>query len=195
MSAVPHTPAEFFESYAPAHVARLGSAIADRTSPGAVAFEIPATGAWSLRLTNGRVTVTPGVAPDTLVRITLTPEAFAEVVVAGAERLPDTAPPDHQLVAIRALTLDADRARLLRDSAGSLLMKLTSPSGDRRLTLTLGGAEPKLDTPDAELTCALEDLWSIQSGAKNPFELLMEGKLSIGGNMQIAMALGAALGS
>ena len=195
MSDVPHSPAEFFEHYAPEHVARLGGALGDRSSPGAVVFELGSEGAWSLRLEQGRVAVARGVAEDAIVRITLSPEDFAVVVVGGAERLGDDAGLERQLVAVRALTLDAERARLLRESAGSLRLRLTSPEGDRNLTLTLGGAAPKLDAPDAELGCALEDLWAIQSGVKNPFELLMEGKLTISGNMQLAMALGAALGT
>jgi putative sterol carrier protein len=195
MSEVPHSPAQFFEVYAPEHVARLGGALGDRSSPGAVVFELTGTGAWSLRLNKGRVEVSSGVAADALVRITMSAEDFEVVVVGGAERLGDEAGLERQLVAVRALTLDPDRAKLLRDSAGTLQLRLSSPEGERRLQLTLGGSTPKPDTPDAELACTLEDLWAIQSGAKNPFELLMEGKLTISGNMQLAMALGAALGS
>lgn len=195
MTDIPRSPARFFEEYAPAHVARLGAALANRNSPGSVAFDLgPAAGAWSLRLHQGQVEVTKGVAEDTLVHISLAPEDFETVIVAGAERLGDAAGIERQLVAVRVLTIDADRARLLRESAGSLLLRLTSPEGERRLTLTVGGIAPKAEA-DAELGCELEDLWAIQSGAKNPFELLMEGKLKIGGNMQLAMALGAALGS
>lgn len=195
MSDVPHTPARFFEEYAPEHVARLGSALGDRSSPGAVAFELVGEGAWSLRLTQGQVVVTSGIAEDALVRITLGLDEFVAVIVAGAERLGDEAGLERQLVAVRALTLDDERARMLRQSAGSLLLRLASPQGERRLTLTLGGAEPKAKEPDAELACELDDLWAIQSGAKNPFELLMEGRLKISGNLELAMALGAALGS
>ena len=64
----------------------------------------------------------------------------------------------------------------------------------RLLVITLGSATPKLDNPDCELECALEDLWAIQSGASNAFELLMAGKLHLTGKIELAMALGAALG-
>jgi hypothetical protein len=195
MTEVPRTPSEFFENYAPAHVARLGAALGDRSSPGAVVFELTGDASWSLRLDKGQVAVTRGVAADALVRVTLTPSDFTVVVVGGAERLAQSSAAENQLVAVRALTLEPDRARLLRDGSGTLLLRLASPDGERRIHLTLGGVEPKLQTPDAELALALEDLWSIQSGTKNPFELLMEGKLTITGNMQLAMALGAALGS
>jgi hypothetical protein len=195
MSEVPRSPAEFFEQYAPRHVARLGAALGDKSSPGAVAFELGSGAAWSLRLVQGKVVVESGVAADVLVRITLAPEDFENVIVAGAERLGDAAGIQNQLVAVRVLTLDTERARMLKDSAGSLLLRLGAASGERRLTLTLGGAEPKLETPDAELALELEDLWAIQSGNKNPFELLMEGRLRISGDMQLAMALGAALGT
>jgi len=158
-------------------------------------FDLLDAGAWSLRLNQGRVEVAQGVAGDALVRITLGQEDFEAVIVAGAEQLGEEAGLERQLVAVRALMLDADRARMLRESAGSLLLRLTAPERERRLTLTLGGVPPKLEQPDAELGLELADLWAIQSGVKNPFELLMEGRLRISGNMQLAMALGAALGS
>jgi putative sterol carrier protein len=98
-------------------------------------------------------------------------------------------------VAARVLTVDAERARLLRDAPGSVALKLkASGGGEHRLTLTLGATPPKLDAPDCEIECALEDLWAIQSGTKNPFELLMDGKLRMSGKVELAMALGAALG-
>ena len=117
------------------------------------------------------------------------------MIVAGAERLAANSGFDRGLVAVRVLTLDDERARMLRETKGSLLLRLSSPEAERKLTLTLGGVAPKLDTPDAEIACALEDLWAIQSGKKNPFELLMDGKLRLSGNVQLAMALGAALGT
>ncbi|HEY3500940.1 MAG TPA: SCP2 sterol-binding domain-containing protein [Polyangiaceae bacterium] len=195
MSDIPRSPARFFEEYAPQHVAKLGAALAGKSSPGAIAFDLGPAGSWSLRLAHGQVEVTKGLAGDTLVLITLSPEDFEAVIVLGAERLGEEAGLERQLVAVRVLTIDADRARLLRESPGTLLLRLGAPAGERRLTLTIGGVPPKPDQPDAELGCELEDLWAIQGGAKNPFELLMEGRLKISGDMQLAMALGAALGS
>jgi hypothetical protein len=195
MSDIPLSPASFFEEYAPKELASVGDALKGRTSPGAVAFELTGGDSWSLRLSDGKIGVTRGVAADSIVRITLPADDFAPVIVAGAERLAANSGFDRGLVAVRVLTLDAERARMLRETKGSLLLRLSSPEAERKLTLTLGGVAPKLEAPDAEIACALEDLWAIQSGTKNPFELLMDGKLRLSGNVQLAMALGAALGT
>jgi putative sterol carrier protein len=94
---------------------------------------------------------------------------------------------------VRALVLDEDRVRMLKEAKGSLAIKLTSAAGEHQLLLTLG-KDASSGPADCELACALEDLWALQSGAKNPFELLMDGKVKMTGNVQLAMVLGAALG-
>jgi putative sterol carrier protein len=194
MSELPRDAARFFGEYVPAQLGRLKPSLADASSPGAVVFEVTGVGAWSLRLVSGVATITPGVDPDSLVRIALAEADFEPVVVAGAERFANDVEPARQLMAARVLTVDQERARLLREAPGTLGLKLSSDAGEHRLTLTLGGAAPKPDAPDCEIACALQDLWSIQSGDKNAFELLMEGKLQLTGRMELAMALAAALG-
>jgi hypothetical protein len=193
LSDIPRTPAAFFERYVPEHMARLGGAFAGRSSPGAIAFDVLGAGSWSLRLRAGKIEVAGGVADDALFRVTVAEPDFAIVVVEGAVRLGDEAGLERQLVAVRALVLDDDRVRLLREARGSMAIKLTSAAGDHELRITLGAGAPET-TADCELACALDDLWALQSGAKNPFELLMDGKVKITGNAQLAMVLGAALG-
>jgi putative sterol carrier protein len=195
MSDIPRSPERFFSEYVPAQMARLKGTLGDRSSVGSVVFELlEGGGAWSLSLEAGAVRVTPGIASDALVRITLGADDFVPVVVGGAERLGDEAAVERQLVAARVLTVDAERARLLREAAGSVALKLEAAGATYRLVITLGSAVPKLESPDCELACTLEDLWAIQSGARNAFELLMEGKLHLTGKIELAMALGAALG-
>jgi len=194
MSDIPRSPEPFFRDYVPAQMARLKGTLGERSSVGAVVFELVEGGAWSLVLEGGAVHVTPGVAADALVRITLAADAFVPVIVGGAERLGDESGIERQVVAARVLTVDAERARLLREAPGSVALKLRSGELVHRLVITLGSGAPKLDNPDCELECALEDLWAIQSGTRNAFELLMEGKLLLTGKIELAMALGAALG-
>jgi hypothetical protein len=193
MMSVPATPAEFFGDYVPAQLALLRPHLSAQSSPGAVVFDLGRAGAWSLRLESGVPAVTTGIASDPLVRFTLSDADFAPIIVAGAEKLVGEES-GRQLMAARVLTVDLERARLLRDAPGSIALKLKGPAALHRLTVTLGGVEPKLDPADCEIECALEDLWAIQSGSKNPFELLMDGKLVLSGKVELAMALGAALG-
>ena len=193
MSEIPRLPAPFFERYVPEHMAKLGGAFEGRSSPGAIAFDVTGAGSWSLRLANGSIQVSPGVAADALFRVTLSESAFEPVLVRGAERLGEEAGLERQLVAVRALVLDEDRVRMLKEARGTLAVKLASAAGEHQLLLSLGPDAPA-PAADCELACALEDLWALQSGAKNPFELLMDGKVKLTGNVQLAMVLGAALG-
>ena len=128
-------------------------------------------------------------------RITLGADDFVPVVVGGAERLGEGSGFEKQLVAARVLAVDDEKARLLRDAPGSVALKLAAAGNVvHAIVITLGSGAPKLDAPECELACSLEDLWAIQSGTKNAFELLMEGKLQLTGKIELAMALGAALG-
>jgi hypothetical protein len=193
LSEIPRLPAAFFERYVPEHMARLGGAFAGRSSPGALAFDVTGAGSWSLRLTSGNIEVEKGIAGDSLFRVTVAEASFEPVLVRGAERLGAQAGLERQLVALRALVLDDDRVRMLKETRGTLAIKLAGASEEHELLLSLG-SEPPASAADCELSCALEDLWALQSGAKNPFELLMDGKVKITGNVQLAMVLGAALG-
>jgi hypothetical protein len=193
MSDIPRTPARFFGDYVPAALAGLGAEFRERSSPGAIVFEIGAE-AWSLRLTGGSVSVEPGVASDALLRMTLAAEDFEPVIVAGAERLDGSAGLERGLVAGRALSIDVERARMLRESGGTVRLELASGSSARRVTVSIGGSTPKLDAPDCVIECALEDLWGIQSGTANPFQLLLDGKIRLQGNAELALAMAAALG-
>ncbi|HEV8548974.1 MAG TPA: SCP2 sterol-binding domain-containing protein [Polyangiaceae bacterium] len=194
MSEIPRSPEQFFNEYVPAQVARLKGSLGERSGAGAVVFELTGEGAWSLALERGEVRVSAGVAADPLVRITLGAGDFVPVIVDGAEHLGSDQSVERQVVAARVISVDADRARLLREAPGSIAVKLTTAGPTHRIVITLGAATPKLDAPDCELECALEDLWAIQGGTRTAFELLMDGKLKMTGKVELAMALGAALG-
>lgn len=192
MSDIPRSPARFFGEYVPAQFARIGSTSSERTSPGAIAFEV-GDEAWSLRLRDGSVSVEPGVADDTLLRITLSVADFEAVIVAAAERMNEDGV-ERQLVAGRALAIDVERARLLRESGGTVLLSLANGAAAHRVLVSVGGSTPRPDAPDCEIECGLADLWAIQSGSANPFQLLLDGKIRIKGNAELALAVGAALG-
>jgi hypothetical protein len=193
MSDIPRSPARFFGDYVPAHFAALESALRERSSPGSITFEV-GDESWSLRLDAGKVVVEGGVASDVLLRVTLAASDFEPVIVAGAARLDEHAGLERQLVAGRALTLDEERARMLRESGGSVLLRLAGETSTHLVLVSVGGATPKPDAPDCEIDCSVADLWAIQSGTANPFQLLLDGKIRIQGNAALALAVGAALG-
>jgi len=57
------------------------------------------------------------------------------------------------------------------------------------LLLAPAGVAVDIDKPTCDVSCTLEDFWKLQSGEANAFELLMDGRLRLGGDAQIAMAL------
>ncbi|HEY4102702.1 MAG TPA: SCP2 sterol-binding domain-containing protein, partial [Polyangiaceae bacterium] len=146
--------------------------------------------AWAYRLAAGKLAVEAGAPGDAIVCITVPEASFAPIVLAGAERLTGEAlSPERQLLAFRALTLDAERAALIRGVAGSVAFAVVDGAHTHRVFVTPGSAEPNLAAPECEVSCAADSFWALQSGALNPFELLMSGKLTIKGDAQIPMAL------
>ncbi len=97
--------------------------------------------------------------------------------------------PDKQMLAFRGLTLDAERVAQIRSVVGSVF--LPSARGRSRTACTLRRASRNRTwpPPECEISCESEAFWGLQTGAQNPIELLMSGKLKIAGEAQIPMAL------
>ena len=191
MSQVPSSPDAFFANYIPARFAELTSFEA-ATSAGSVLFVVPGSGRWAYRLVSGQLRVDESVDPDVIVTITIPQESFEPIVVHGAQRLAGQAlSAERQLLAFRALTLDAERAALIRRVNGSVAFAVVEAAVAHRVFVTPGSDVPNLSQPECEISCDADAFWGLQSGAQNPFELLMSGKLRISGDAQIPMALSA----
>jgi SCP-2 sterol transfer family protein len=189
MSLVPSSPGAFFTAYIPARFAELAG-FEQATSAGSVLFTVPGAGQWSYRLAQGKLLVDPSARADVIVCITVPEASFAPIVVAGAERLAgQTLPPERQLLAFRALTLDSERAAQIRAVAGSVAFAVVDGVSTHRVYVTPGAARPNLAQPECEISCDADAFWGLQSGTHNPIELLMGGKLRIAGDAQIPMAL------
>ncbi len=194
MSRVPSAPEAFFTEYLPERVARLTAAVAGKHSPGSVVFDVLGAGRWSLALKDGLLEVNTSQPADQLLTIALRVEDFEPVIVAGAEKVGEELPPERQLIAARMLTLDSERAKLVRSVQGSMGVALTDAGITRRLLLAPGTVAIDLDRPTCEVACSIEDFWGLQSGVSNAFELLMNGRLRLAGDPQIAMALSGVFG-
>jgi hypothetical protein len=189
MSDVPSSPEAFFTSYIPARFTELAG-FEHATSQGSVVFTVAGAGQWAFRLAGGKLLVESGARPDAIVGITIPAASFVPLVVAGAERLAgQTLPPEKQLLAFRALTLDAERAALIRSVAGSVAFAVVDGASTHRVYVTPGVGTPNLAQPECEISCEADAFWGLQSGSNNPIELLMSGKLRIAGDAQIPMAL------
>lgn len=189
MSDVPSAPEAFFTSYIPARFAELAG-FAGANSSGCVVFSVIGQGTWAFQLVAGKLLVQSGSRSDAIVSITIPEASFVPLVVLGAERLAgQTLSPERQLLAFRALTLDGERAALIRAVAGSVAFAVVDGASTHRVYVTPGAGSPNIAQPECEISCEADAFWGLQSGTHNPIELLMSGKLRIVGDAQIPMAL------
>jgi hypothetical protein len=180
--------AEFFESYLPAWFAQGASSTV--TSPGSLVFHIGSE-SFVLRLVSGKLEVTRGPSNDAILQLSLSPADFAVLVEQGDALL--AAGASDRMLALRSLSVDAERAKLLRNVDGSVAFEIAEGDNCRRLLLSPGAALAGQEAPACTVRIEAADFWSLSRGERNPFELLMEGKIRMQGRMDVAMALSSVL--
>jgi len=191
MSAIPSSPEPFFTQYIPERFSGLPG-FEQVSSHGSAVFAVPEAGTWSFRLKSGQLVPEASLPSDVVVRVTVPLASFEPIVVQGSERLASLAlSPEKQMLAFKALTLDAERSAQIRAIQGTLAFAVVDGAATHRMYITPGSAEPNLAKPECEISCDADSFWGLQTGAQNPFELLMSGKLRIAGDPQIPMALSA----
>lgn len=188
MSNVPSSPREFFEQYLPGWFSSAGPVQA--TSPGALVFHVGAE-CYALRLDEGKLQVSSELPLDAILKVSLSPADFAELVGQGAS-LFDTGSSD-RMFALRSLNLDPERAKLLRNVDGSVAFEITEGDLTRMLLLSPGATVAGANPPACTVKLAAADFWALTRAEKNPFELLMDGKIRVQGRMEVAMALSSGL--
>jgi len=183
-----NSPREFFESYLPSWFAQ--SQVGDVTSPGSLVFHIGAD-SWALRLNSGRLEVSTGATSDAILQVSMAPADFTELVNQGQSLFESGA--TDRLLALRSLSLDAERAKMIRNVDGSVAFEVTEADQTRTLLLSPGAAVAGGSLPACTVRIAASDFWALSRGEKNPFELLMDGKIRMQGRMEVAMALSSVL--
>jgi putative sterol carrier protein len=146
---------------------------------------------FALRLEQGKLEVASGVATDAVLQVSLTPADFAELIRQGDALFQSGA--SDKLLALRSLTLDAERAKMIRNVDGSVAFEITEGDEARTLLLSPGAAVVGSSPPACTVRIAASDFWALSRGEKNPFELLMDGKIRMQGRMEVAMALSSVL--
>src|SRR5262249_8994552 len=131
MSDIPSSPEAFFTEYLPARL--LGVPLPQVTSPGCVVFSIPGSGAYSFRLASGKLEVQTAAGSDTIVTVTIPERSFDVFVVRGVALI-DKQPidPQRQLLAFKALSLDAERAALIRAVKGTVAFSVVDGADTHR---------------------------------------------------------------
>jgi putative sterol carrier protein len=190
MTDVPEQPREFFTNYVPSRFAAVKEGVAGRTSSGSMVFRVEGAGEWSLRLENGELTVKDGMEDDVIIQVTASEADFKPIFVQSAVlQEGETIRPEHQVMAFKALTIDAERANLVRGINGTVAFVIDDQGKQLKLAITPGKGTPKLDSPDCRLECKMSDFIDMQTGKQNPMQLAMSGKIRIVGNAQVPMAL------
>ncbi len=190
MSDVPENPEEFFTKYIPDRFQALGAGLAGKSSTGSMVFRVAGGGEWSLCLADGKLLVQAGMRDDVIIQVTVSADDFKPIFVQSAA-LQEGQPvkPEQQVMAFKALTIDSERAKLVRNIAGTVAFVIDAGDRTHKLAITPGKGEPKLDSPDCRLECKMSDFVDMQTGKQNPMQLAMSGKIRIVGNAQIPMAL------
>jgi len=191
---VPKDPEAFFSSYLPATFEPLRAKLGETSSPGAVVFRVGERPPLAVRIVKGALECVEAVPEDAIVQISVSLDDFEPILVQGAELLlADHADVERQLAVLRALTLDEERVQLIRAVKGSVAFVLEENGTERRVTLTPGSQRANVAVAECTVRAQLSDFLAMQRGAVNPFELLMNGKIQLSGDAQIAMALSSLL--
>jgi putative sterol carrier protein len=190
MTDVPDSPKEFFTQFLPSRFEALKAGLAGKSSNGSMVFRVQGAGEWSMRLKDGDLEVSEGMHDDVIIQVTVSSEDFKPIFVQGAIMQGDAEiKPEQQVLAFKALTVDAERVKLVQNIAGTVAFVVDAGGATHRLAITPGKTEPKIDAPDCRLECKMSDFMDMQTGKQNPMQLAMGGKIKIVGNAQIPMAL------
>jgi hypothetical protein len=174
---------EFFETWLPETYARIAQE-ADVTSVAdcSLVAEI-GDSSWTVSIESSRLHVSRGeVQPPHTFRIRTERDAF-ERLLAGSLKLAEK-----QSSTLRVLRLDAETCRLVANVPGALRFKVVD--GNLTHEFTFGPGSVDLDAAGCTATVTYDDLAEVQEGRAHPMDLFMNGKLTLDGNIEIAMALG-----
>lgn len=214
---VPEAPERFLVEFLPAFVAAFvadGGASADGGEPrvtrsndegarrgrrgpssAGVAVRVVGVGEWTLRLADRALQLSPGVADDVALQLSLRAEDFASLVVEPTRRALQA--PDAAALRARAARglwtrlgrFDDETADLLRRQDGRILVRVNDSGTSRNVALTPGAQQYSLDSAECCIDCDLDALASVQEKRKNPLDLFYEGQIRITGDAQIALAM------
>jgi hypothetical protein len=139
-----------------------------------------------VEVNGGTLISTSGAREQTsTLRLHTDDHTFNQLIAPAAERADNNDP------MLRFVQLDSEALGLLQNVPGCLKLGVKGP--DRIYSLVLGPGSQPVDNIGCRVECSLADMLSLQKGEVQPIELLMDGRLTLDGDLQIAMALGGLL--
>jgi len=210
---VPELPEPFLVEFLPAIVSQFGALAAPaaagtgggagrlpvrRRAPTSAGIGVRVVGAgeWTVRASEQALGVSPGIADDVVLQISLAAQDFGPLIVEPARRAlaaHDSASVASELLArslwARLGRFDAETAELLRQQQGRILVRIDDAGTLRRVALTPGRVAYSLEAAECSVDCPLAALLELQEKRKNPLDLFYEGRIRIGGDAQLALAI------
>ncbi len=214
---VPELPEQFLVEFVPRYFAELTARKAPASDAGGgqsdgggrrsgrspapvgVLVRVVGSGEWTLRLVADRLEVTPGVALDVALAISLLARDFAPLVVEPVRRALAAAASEGGVAKTSAAAANGIWARLgrwdeetvdlLRRQTGRILVRVDDLGTSRNVALTPGAQAFSLEEAECSIQCELADLYELQAKRKNPLDLFYEGQIRITGDAQIALAM------
>jgi SCP-2 sterol transfer family protein len=205
---VPETPERFFTEFLPAFIESSRSAPGASTSDAGwrarravssagVGVRVVGVGEWTLRVSEQALVVSPGVAADVALQLSLRGEDFTTLVVEPMQRAlaaAQASSASESALAARSFwarlgRFDEETVQLLRQQEGRILVRVDDAGRSRNVALTPGLQQWSLDAAECQIDCDLSSLRELQDKQKNPLDLFYEGQIRISGDAQIALAL------
>jgi len=208
---VPEPPERFFLEFLPAVVAELGSAGGPAAGGGGagqpgrrrgvpssagVGVRVVGVGEWVLRFSEGALRASAGIGDDVALQISLRAADFTPLVVEPVRRALAARPSSAEGSELLARSLsarlgrfDEETVELLRQQQGSILVRIEDAGVSRNVALTPGRLPYSLESAECTIDCPLPALLELQEKRKSPLDLFYEGRIRIGGDAQIALAL------
>jgi putative sterol carrier protein len=183
------TPEDFFESWLPSELERLGSAAAPQLLV-RVALSGAGGGSWDLQMADGKLETTAGGTGKPLVTLMLTVQDWRAIIV-GEEGPVDLAPPKASPTDL--LFVDAAAQQLLAAISGTYRFEVTDFNGRTWILTALFNEDKPADPPTATITTDAETYAAILARELAAPEAYFQQKIKITGDAGRGMQVGLAL--
>ncbi len=176
-------PQHFFENWLPRTFEQLRQRVDTSNVTDCSLLAEVGPRSWRVAVVGGQLEVEPNPAQTTSTFRARTDESSFERLITGV-----TLNGSAQTSDMKLLRLDEETCRLVDNVPEAIRLVVLDEPGRAEVVLAPGSVDPS--NVGCTVTCKLDDLREVQAGRANPMELFMSGRLTLDGNVEVAMALG-----